>query len=1014
MANETTFSIKFDGYEKTFKNINELVGGLADMKQELADLEKEFANAEFGSAEWDNLNKQIEKTNNSIKEFEKQVSESSAITNTAIQKTLKLQEESIKQSEETAKAFEEAFSPEAIIEFSAKASAAFIGLSEAFGGTGGAAEKSIERIQKALITVNAIKDSAEVAVLSFKKFKTGLDSWSDSLAKGGKSATLLGKGVDLLGKGLKSPLVILTAIIGVVTALTSAFGNLANVINFVSDSVAGLISGFKALISFENPLTAFNNEFERLGKQRDLEKQFQDLQIEIADTSKVLANLNKELAIATSFGEKRKLTNDIYEQSNAIIEKEIGLLYELEKLETDQTKRDELLLQRIAKKNELIQLETQFILDNRQITLDSINSITDAQTIQNATKIRLLEQELLFNTANAKKQEELVNKSVEADTKAAKFKIANLEALSFLDESLTNEIAALKEEVASKELAGLNRIRAIKINAAELDRQLLQATQQIQLQLNEKELEFIDIRTQKGIEEAEKLIRFNQTAKEKEIQISIDALNKIGKLTDEEEIRKISLLNELTQLKIDADQKVLEVSLENLALLAEAENNQLNLREKQLQKVFDLQEANSKEEQRLLNLSIQQNEKRLNQVRNIFNIGKIYKDIIADTNKIYDDNFNQLQANKDLQLEQLEIEKKRLEIQIKQLEQTKNKNSQQLQDLEKLKKELESLNGEDVVINLEFKTGKEANESERKAAVDAKKKEAVQAEIEAGLAVAQGLADVSQIIINQQLENLQQRLDVINEAKQKIDEQISLLQSKLESTQNEIDTINTQLETAKGSERDFLQNSLSQELESRAKIEQAIQKEAAAKKQLALDEEKIRQQQIKAQRLATQVQSVLTLAQSVGAIASAAAQSGAGAPVIIPLVVAALAAGFAAVKSFVKFERGGLLKGNSHAQGGIKGTGAFNNIEVEGGEFIVNKRATMQNLPFLQKINQTFEAGGTLGKPATQMFNEGVQSEINKNNLVEAFKSVNLQIGVVDVVEGIDRVNKINLMNSIG
>jgi hypothetical protein len=1013
MANETTFSIKFDGYEKTFKNINELVGGLADMKQELSDLEEQFSSAEFGSQEWDDLNKQIEKTNNSIKEFEKQVSESSAITNAAIQKTLKLQEESIKQSEETAKAFEEAFSPEAIIEFSAKASAAFIGLSEAFGGTGGAAEKSIERIQKALITVNAIKDSAEVAVLSFKKFKTGLDSWSDSLAKGGKSATLLGKGVDLLGKGLKSPLVILTAIIGVVTALTSAFGNLANVINFVSDSVAGLVSGFKALISFENPLTAFNNEFERLGKQRGLEQRLDSLNEQIRINLTSFEKLNQQLALSNSFGEKRKLTNEIFEKTNDQLNDQLDILRKLIKVETDKTKLAELDLEFQNKRVEIIQLQTQNILENRQITLDSINSITDAQTIQNATKIRLLEQELLFNTANAKRSEELVNKSVEADTKAAKFKIANLETLSFLDESLINEIAALKEEVASKELAGLNRIRAIKLNAAELDRQLLQATQQIQLQLNEKELEFIDIRTQKGIEEAEKLIRFNQAAKEKEIQISLEALNKIGKLTDEEEIRKITLLNELTQLKIDADQKVLEVSLENLALLAEAQNNELDLREKQLQKVFDLSEANSKEEQRLLNLSIQQNEKRLNQVRNIFNIGKIYKDIIADTNKIYDDNLKQLEDNRNLQLKNLEIEKKRLEIQINQLEQTENLTAAQKQQLELLKAELKLLDGQEVKIKLDFQTGVGENEAERKAAIDAKKKEAVQAEIETGLAVAQGLADVSQIIINQQLENLQQRLDVINQAKQKIDEQISLLQSKLEATQNEIDTINTQLETAKGSERDFLQNALSQELESRAKIEQSIQREAAAKKQLALDEEKIRQQQIKAQRLAIQVQSVLTLAQAAGAVASAAAVSNVSAPIIIPLVVAALAAGFAAVKSFAKFERGGLLKGNSHAQGGIKGSGAFNNIEVEGGEFIVNKRATMQNLPFLQKINQTFEAGGTLGKPTTQMFNEGVQSEINKNNLVEAFKSVNLQIGVVDVVEGIDRVNKINLMNSI-
>ncbi len=52
-----------------------------------------------------------------------------------------------------------------------------------------------------------------------------------------------------------------------------------------------------------------------------------------------------------------------------------------------------------------------------------------------------------------------------------------------------------------------------------------------------------------------------------------------------------------------------------------------------------------------------------------------------------------------------------------------------------------------------------------------------------------------------------------------------------------------------------------------------------------------------------------------------------------------------------KFEDGGLLSGPSHAQGGIRGAGKFGHIEVEGGEFITNTRATANNLPTLQYIN---------------------------------------------------------------
>jgi hypothetical protein len=67
----------------------------------------------------------------------------------------------------------------------------------------------------------------------------------------------------------------------------------------------------------------------------------------------------------------------------------------------------------------------------------------------------------------------------------------------------------------------------------------------------------------------------------------------------------------------------------------------------------------------------------------------------------------------------------------------------------------------------------------------------------------------------------------------------------------------------------------------------------------------------------------------------------------------AIARGAKAVADVVntKYESGGLLSGPSHAQGGIRGAGKFANVEVEGGEFITNTRATANNLPALQYIN---------------------------------------------------------------
>ncbi|VEI52630.1 chromosome segregation ATPase [Capnocytophaga sputigena] len=56
----------------------------------------------------------------------------------------------------------------------------------------------------------------------------------------------------------------------------------------------------------------------------------------------------------------------------------------------------------------------------------------------------------------------------------------------------------------------------------------------------------------------------------------------------------------------------------------------------------------------------------------------------------------------------------------------------------------------------------------------------------------------------------------------------------------------------------------------------------------------------------------------------------------------------------VKYEKGGLLKGKSHSDGGIPftvaGRGGF---EAEGGEYIVNKRATAMYFPVLEAINRS-------------------------------------------------------------
>jgi len=140
--------------------------------------------------------------------------------------------------------------------------------------------------------------------------------------------------------------------------------------------------------------------------------------------------------------------------------------------------------------------------------------------------------------------------------------------------------------------------------------------------------------------------------------------------------------------------------------------------------------------------------------------------------------------------------------------------------------------------------------------------------------------------------------------------------------------------------------------------------------------------------------------QSIQAAAGAAlavVQALASSPPPVSYVLAAISAalGIAQVLKLQseksKLATGGLLNGPSHANGGIAGTGRFNNIEVEGGEFVVRKSAvTKETLPLLHYLNNMKINRPPIraGKMATggQIFDGGMSARQNfqdvQNNML--------------------------------
>jgi hypothetical protein len=73
---------------------------------------------------------------------------------------------------------------------------------------------------------------------------------------------------------------------------------------------------------------------------------------------------------------------------------------------------------------------------------------------------------------------------------------------------------------------------------------------------------------------------------------------------------------------------------------------------------------------------------------------------------------------------------------------------------------------------------------------------------------------------------------------------------------------------------------------------------------------------------------------------------------------------------------GGILKGKSHTEGGMPILGS--NIAVEGGEYVVNKKATSENLPLLERIN-TGNYSMTAKEPL------GKQLKVNKHGSSDGY-----------------------------
>lgn len=290
------------------------------------------------------------------------------------------------------------------------------------------------------------------------------------------------------------------------------------------------------------------------------------------------------------------------------------------------------------------------------------------------------------------------------------------------------------------------------------------------------------------------------------------------------------------------------------------------------------------------------------------------------------------------------------------------------------------------------------------------------------------LNDTQLTMIDNQLAEIEHQLEIQEEAYEKAEE-------AAQSHKDKMDSIEDELADARGSRRQFLIDTLAAQqaayLEDVAAQQKAeAEKEKLEKKQQAL--EKKRQQQEKKAKVQQAIINTYM------AVSNALAVP----PWFVGLALSAVALGLgmknvAAIKSTPIYEdggviQGGVIQGKRHSQGGVKVLGG--QAEVEGGEFITNRKSTAKNLPLLTYINDKkrevtpqelmeFFSNGTpkMKSKSTRIFADGGMlpttdgSEVNRVISVADTTEDNSTyvVQVVDIVNATENLKKVQTLSGL-
>lgn len=264
----------------------------------------------------------------------------------------------------------------------------------------------------------------------------------------------------------------------------------------------------------------------------------------------------------------------------------------------------------------------------------------------------------------------------------------------------------------------------------------------------------------------------------------------------------------------------------------------------------------------------------------------------------------------------------------------------------------------------------------------------------------------------------------IEETAQRLEQVQELHDKALDKVNESADKIKELNEAIKDSGNDNMEATKQQLADEQLLYAQRL----AEERKLAEEEKNLKnkqaQQEANARKMELRYQLVMGIANTAQGASKALADWGwplgavfAGIMTALGLVQTALIAKQISQIKPVKYAEGGLLQGASHSHGGIAvgNTG----IEVEGGEYVVNKRSTKKFLPLLQAINEEGARKKTVANQLTKMANggqlnfqaadENLRANNESNRLMSAINDIDMHpvVSVVDIWQAENRLTRV-------